>query len=251
MGRHGLHRRGAAAARFSSTARLSNALVHKGSPAPGAVRRTAGDHRRHDRSALRHPRPVPPRPAAAARRGGRHHPRSSRPTPGPRCGGWPVGAAGPGRCRRGRASWPRSRRRAGRGVHVVAWGAVPDELFRVAPWRWAARASPSCRARRRWLVEALTDLGDPQRTAGTVIGVTGGSGGAGRDDLRLRARAARRAAGARRRRRRRPARSRGRPGARPRGPRRGPLGRALPDHRPAQRPVAARGAAAARGARRR
>ena len=64
------------------------------------------------------------------------------------------------------------------GVHVVAWGAVPDELFRatVALGGESVAQLPSSEA---WLVEALTDLGDPQRPAGTVIGVTGGSGGAG------------------------------------------------------------------------
>ncbi|GAA4746259.1 septum site determining protein [Nocardioides endophyticus] len=64
------------------------------------------------------------------------------------------------------------------GVHVVAWGPVPDEMFRatVALGGESVAQLPSSEA---WLVEALTDLGDPQRSAGTVIGVTGGSGGAG------------------------------------------------------------------------
>jgi secretion/DNA translocation related CpaE-like protein len=64
------------------------------------------------------------------------------------------------------------------GVHVVAWGPVPDEMFRatVALGGESVAQLPSSEA---WLVEALTDLGDPQRAAGTVVGVTGGSGGAG------------------------------------------------------------------------
>jgi len=64
------------------------------------------------------------------------------------------------------------------GVHVVAWGQVPDETFRatVALGGESVAQLPSSEA---WLVEALTDLGDPQRSAGTVIGVMGGSGGAG------------------------------------------------------------------------
>lgn len=64
------------------------------------------------------------------------------------------------------------------GVHVVAWGPVPDELFRVtvALGGESVAQLPSSEG---WLVEALTDLGDPHRPAGVVIGVTGGSGGAG------------------------------------------------------------------------
>ena len=137
------------------------------------------------------------------------------------------------------------------GVHVVAWGPVPDELFR-------ATRRPRRRERRRaarprrpgWSSRSPTSA-TPQRPAGTVIGVIGGSGGAGATTFAcaLGQLAARR--GPRRRDRRRPARPRRRPGARPRGPRRRPLGRAVPDDRPAQRPVAARGAAAARGPRRR
>ena len=64
------------------------------------------------------------------------------------------------------------------GVHVVAWGPVPDEMFRVtvALGGESVAQLPSSEG---WLVEALTDLGDPQRPAGAVIGVVGGSGGAG------------------------------------------------------------------------
>ena len=64
------------------------------------------------------------------------------------------------------------------GVHVVAWGAVPDELFRVTV-ALGGESVAELPASEGWLVEALTDLGDPQRSAGLVIGVTAGSGGAG------------------------------------------------------------------------
>jgi secretion/DNA translocation related CpaE-like protein len=64
------------------------------------------------------------------------------------------------------------------GVHVVAWGAVPDDLFRVT-LALGGQSVAELPMSESWLVEALTDLGDPQRSAGLVIGVTGGSGGAG------------------------------------------------------------------------
>jgi secretion/DNA translocation related CpaE-like protein len=64
------------------------------------------------------------------------------------------------------------------GVHVVAWGQVADELFR-ATVGLGGESVAQLPSSEGWLVEALTDLGDPQRTAGTVIGVVGGSGGAG------------------------------------------------------------------------
>jgi secretion/DNA translocation related CpaE-like protein len=64
------------------------------------------------------------------------------------------------------------------GVHVVAWGAVPDELFRVTV-ALGGESVAELPASEGWLVEALTDLGDPHRAAGLVIGVTAGSGGAG------------------------------------------------------------------------
>lgn len=64
------------------------------------------------------------------------------------------------------------------GVHVVAWGPVPDELFRVTVALGGESVAQLPRSE-GWLVEALTDLGDPHRAAGVVIGVTGGSGGAG------------------------------------------------------------------------
>lgn len=64
------------------------------------------------------------------------------------------------------------------GAHVVAWGPVPDELFRVAV-ALGAESVTDLPASEAWLVEALTDLGDPHRASGVVIGVVGGSGGAG------------------------------------------------------------------------
>jgi len=64
------------------------------------------------------------------------------------------------------------------GVHVVAWGAVPDELFRVT-LALGGESVAELPVSEGWLVEALTDLGDPQRSEGIVVGVTAGSGGAG------------------------------------------------------------------------
>lgn len=68
------------------------------------------------------------------------------------------------------------------GVHVVAWGGVPDELFRVALAVGAEDVGelPGSGA---WVTETLTDLGDPGRSRGLVVGVIGGSGGAGATTL--------------------------------------------------------------------
>lgn len=63
-------------------------------------------------------------------------------------------------------------------VHVIGWGPIPDEMFRVALALGAETATQLPRSE-AWLIEALTDLGDPQRPAGLVVGVVGGSGGAG------------------------------------------------------------------------
>ncbi len=65
-----------------------------------------------------------------------------------------------------------------RGVHVVTWAPVPDELFRVTV-ALGGETVAELPASEGWLVEALTDLGDPQRGGGLVVGVTAGSGGAG------------------------------------------------------------------------
>jgi secretion/DNA translocation related CpaE-like protein len=64
------------------------------------------------------------------------------------------------------------------GVHVVAWGRVADELFRTALDVGAENVAELPRSD-TWVVEALTDLGDARRARGLVLGVMGGSGGAG------------------------------------------------------------------------
>jgi secretion/DNA translocation related CpaE-like protein len=67
------------------------------------------------------------------------------------------------------------------GVYVAAWGPVPDEMFRIALGVGAESVAQLPRSA-AWLVETLTDLGDAGGTApaaGVVIGVVGGSGGAG------------------------------------------------------------------------
>jgi secretion/DNA translocation related CpaE-like protein len=68
------------------------------------------------------------------------------------------------------------------GLHIVALGQVPDELFRTAV---ALRVDGVTELPRSdtWLVETLTDLGDTGRRRGLVIGVMGGSGGAGATTL--------------------------------------------------------------------
>lgn len=63
-------------------------------------------------------------------------------------------------------------------VHVAAWGPVPDEIFRVTV-ALGGESVAQLPESEGWLVEALTDLGDPHRANGLVVGVTGGSGGAG------------------------------------------------------------------------
>lgn len=64
------------------------------------------------------------------------------------------------------------------GVHVVCWGRAPDEMFRLALAVGAHDVTTLPRSE-GWVVEALTDLGDPTRPCGRVLGVVGGSGGAG------------------------------------------------------------------------
>ncbi len=63
-------------------------------------------------------------------------------------------------------------------VHVVAWGSVPDDLFRIALAVGAENVAELPRSE-GWVTETLTDLGDTDRSRGLVIGVVGGSGGAG------------------------------------------------------------------------
>lgn len=64
------------------------------------------------------------------------------------------------------------------GVHLVAWGGVPDQLFRTAV-RLGAEDVTELPRSDGWLTETLTDLGDPRHGRGVVVGVVGGSGGAG------------------------------------------------------------------------
>ncbi len=64
------------------------------------------------------------------------------------------------------------------GVHVVALGAVPDDLFRTA-LAVGAESVVGLPSSEEWLVESLTDAGDDQPVRGRTIGVVGGSGGAG------------------------------------------------------------------------
>ena len=67
-------------------------------------------------------------------------------------------------------------------VHIAALGPVPDEMFRTAVALGAEKVTELPRSD-TWLVETLTDLGDTQRRRGLVIGVIGGSGGAGATTL--------------------------------------------------------------------
>ncbi|WP_122816140.1 septum site-determining protein Ssd [Nocardioides pantholopis] len=64
------------------------------------------------------------------------------------------------------------------GVHVVAWGESPDELFRLALAVGAENVAELPRSD-GWLTDLLTDLGDSGRARGFTVGVLGGSGGAG------------------------------------------------------------------------
>lgn len=63
-------------------------------------------------------------------------------------------------------------------VHLAARGSVPDGLFRTA-LAIGAESVAQLPQSEAWLTEMLTDLGEVDRTAGRVIGVVGGSGGAG------------------------------------------------------------------------
>lgn len=64
------------------------------------------------------------------------------------------------------------------GVHVVAWGDIPDDVFRVA-LALGAEDVAGLPGSGEWLVEHLTDLGDDRPVPGLTVGVLGGSGGAG------------------------------------------------------------------------
>lgn len=63
-------------------------------------------------------------------------------------------------------------------VYVVSWAAVPDEMFRVAVAVGAESVTEVGRSG-GWLTELLTDLGETAPSEGLVVGVVGGSGGAG------------------------------------------------------------------------
>lgn len=63
-------------------------------------------------------------------------------------------------------------------VFVLSWSAVPDEMFRVAVEVGAESVTQVARSE-GWLTELLTDLGDATPAEGLVVGVLGGSGGAG------------------------------------------------------------------------
>ena len=64
------------------------------------------------------------------------------------------------------------------GVFVVAWGGVQNDLFRVDLAVCAESVSELPRSD-TWVTETLTDLGERGRARGLVVGVVGGSGGAG------------------------------------------------------------------------
>lgn len=68
------------------------------------------------------------------------------------------------------------------GVHVLSWGSTPDELFRSAVGLGAENVAELPRSE-GWVVEVLTDLGEVGRPRGLVVGVVGGSGGAGATTL--------------------------------------------------------------------
>ena len=163
-------------AHLSSTAPCRTPLSTRG-VVLSRRRRTRGEPSIHDRTALRHPRPVPARRAAPARRGRRDHPRR-RHRHRRRAPGLGGGAAGARRRRR--------RRRDGARSHLPAEPGCTSSRGDMRPTSSsgprsgsAPRASSGCPPSESWLVESLTDLGDPQRPAGLVIGVIGGSGGAG------------------------------------------------------------------------
>jgi secretion/DNA translocation related CpaE-like protein len=64
------------------------------------------------------------------------------------------------------------------GVHVVSWGAADTSLFRSGLALGAENVAELPRSE-GWVVETLTDLGEAARPRGLVVGVVGGSGGAG------------------------------------------------------------------------
>ena len=149
----------------------------------------ARQHRGHDRTAVRHRRRVPARRAAPPRGRGGHHARRGARRPARRC------ARG---SRRRWCWWARTSRCRWRAPHRRAATRVLVVLARPCPtassgrrWRWAPRASPSCPGRRAgWSSGSPTSV-DAGPARGLTIGVVGGSGGVGGDDVRLRPRAGR------------------------------------------------------------
>ena len=79
-------------------------------------------------------------------------------------------------------------RRAGRGVHVVGLGRRCRRRCSGTRSASAPRPSRSCRARRPGWSSCSPTSGDGGRPRGLVVGVIGGSGGAGATDVRVRAR---------------------------------------------------------------
>ena len=65
-----------------------------------------------------------------------------------------------------------------RGVHIVLAGPTPHELFREALAVGAENVT-ELPGSAEWVSELLTDLGDAGRTEAPLVGVVGGSGGAG------------------------------------------------------------------------
>ncbi|QDH10632.1 septum site determining protein [Nocardioides dongxiaopingii] len=68
------------------------------------------------------------------------------------------------------------------GVHVISWGPAESDLFRAGMVLGAENVAGLPRSE-GWVVETLTDLGEPGRPRGLVVGVMGGSGGAGATTL--------------------------------------------------------------------
>lgn len=68
------------------------------------------------------------------------------------------------------------------GVHVITWGATDTSLFRAGLALGAENVAELPRSE-GWVVETLTDLGEAARPRGLVVGVVGGSGGAGATTL--------------------------------------------------------------------
>lgn len=64
------------------------------------------------------------------------------------------------------------------GVHVISWGSTPDSAFRPAI-AVGAESVIDLPHGGEWITEMLTDLADERVGSGRLIGVIGGSGGAG------------------------------------------------------------------------